>query len=256
MFHFGHVDDARHPPRQPLRSGATASSPTSPGDLERELKYLIPARRMPFVERWLAALCRADERFGQSDVWTVYYDTPHRLSLREKLNSDYLKAKIRVRWYAAPGGAPSGDAFLEMKRRVGDRRDKVRIPLVSAAEELSRRPLDDATWPTLLRRFSAEGIQVEGLWRPVVSLVYRRVRSVDVASGARVSCDSAIRPVSVPRRLLGAWRLGPLPVGVVEIKSRSDELPVNLTALPRLGGRAASFSKYAAVWAHLDPRSA
>jgi hypothetical protein len=213
------------------------------------LKYLVPVGRMPFVERWLAAICRPDAQHRGSLVWTVYYDTQERRSLREKLNSDYLKTKIRVRWYAS-----GADAFLELKRRVGDRRDKARITLPGAAPALAERPLDDAVWQDLLQRFGAGGVLIEGLWRPVLSLVYRRLRFVDRTSGARVSCDSAIRAAAVARRI--AFQPAPLPVGVIEVKGRSDELPTSLAPIVRFGGRAASFSKYAAVSAHLDPRSA
>jgi hypothetical protein len=235
---------------RPLRALPVPGSPRSPGDLERELKYIVPAGRMPFVQRWLAAICRQDPAYAVSDVWSVYYDTPDRLSLREKLNSDYLKTKIRVRWYQ-----PGGDAFLELKRRVGDRRDKVRVVLAGGAAALAGRPLDDAAWLQLLDRFRDDGVQVEGLWRPVVSLVYRRLRFVDAASLARISCDSAIRAAGVPRRWQAGWSRAPLPVGVIEIKGQSDELPASLAPVVRFGGRAASFSKYAAVWAQLDPRS-
>jgi hypothetical protein len=231
--------------------GRHCSFPNGIESLERELKYVLCAGRMPFAERWLASRCRADGRHASSDVWTVYYDTPDRASLGEKVNSDYLKTKVRVRWYAEPGGGAAGDAFLEMKRRIGNRREKHRVLLPGAAGALARQPLDDDRWSALPRRLLAAGVGLDGLWRPVLLLVYRRARFVDAASGARVSCDRSIRAASVPRWALGAWRPGPLPVGVIEIKGRSDELPANLSAIVRLGGRLSSFSKYAAISAHV-----
>lgn len=229
---------------------------TSVADLDRELKYLLPEGRAAFAERWLAALCRADSRHPASDVWTVYYDTPAQVSLREKVNSDYLKAKVRVRWYAPAGGSAAGDAFVEMKRRIGDRRDKVRLVLPSAAPDLTRRDLDDPIWGHLLQTLLAEGVRPGPAWRPVLTLVYRRTRFVDVASGARVNCDSGIRATAMARPPGATLRRAPLPVGVIEVKGPALELPRNLRAITRFGGRLASFSKYVAVWEHARLRPA
>ena len=209
---------------------------------------------MPFVERWLAATCRPDPRFGANDVFTVYYDTPDQQSIHEKIDSDYVKTKIRVRWYAPAGGAPHGDAFVELKRRVGDRREKVRLVLAGAAAALAGRPLLDPAWLAVPRELCREGVFLETLFRPVLALTYRRTRLVEVASGARVSCDSAIRATGAHPSLFAAGTPGPLPVGVVEVKGPSDELPMPLRTLTRFGARLTSFSKYAAVWEQVRTR--
>ena len=57
---------------------------------------------------------------------TVYYDTPRLALLGEKIGSDFLKTKVRVRWYAGRDGRPGDALFAEAKFRVGSQRRKVR----------------------------------------------------------------------------------------------------------------------------------
>ena len=85
-------------------------SPTS----NYELKFLAPRRRAAPARRWLQATCRPDPIFPESTVYTVYYDTATLASLSEKQNSDYLKTKVRLRWYRV-GNRFSETAFVEIK---------------------------------------------------------------------------------------------------------------------------------------------
>ena len=91
----------------------------APGRGERELKFTLPAARAQLARRRLETLCRRDPEFPAAIVWTIYYDTPALVSLGEKINSDYLKRKIRVRWYSDLEGRVTGPAFVEAKLRVG-----------------------------------------------------------------------------------------------------------------------------------------
>lgn len=215
--------------------------------LERELKFVVPASRVDFAARLLRTLCRPDRQYPDTDVWTVYYDSPSFDSLDEKLNSDYLKTKIRMRWYAPPGGTGSGPVFLEAKQRVGNRRDKIRALLPVTAETLVGRRLDDPAFQLAAERLAAEGILLGPDWQPMLALRYRRRRFVDVSSGARISLDSDITAVSVNPRYLFARSLGPLRVAVVEVKGLTEVLPGALRPLLPVGLRKASMSKYAAL---------
>jgi hypothetical protein len=238
-------------------AGVAGSTPVVIAGLDRELKYLVPAGRMPFAERWLATICRADPQHPCSDVWTVYYDTAAAAARGEKVNSDYLKTKLRVRWYADPGAPPAGDAVIEVKRRIGDRRAKTRIPLARSAADLSTRSLDDPIWSDLLTHLLCAGVPLAARWRPALMLSYRRRRFLDAASGMRISCDSALRGRALPGSMAVAPSGDPLDVGVIECKGPgADELPRNLGSIVKLGAWAAAFSKYAAVFAHATRRSA
>jgi hypothetical protein len=223
--------------------------PASPlvDDLERELKFVLPAARADIAARLLRTLCKPDARYPDADVWTMYYDSPGFDSLDEKLNSDYLKTKIRVRWYAPPGGPGQGPVFLEAKQRVGNRRDKVRVRLPMTADTLQSRRLDDPEFQSLPQRLADQGIVLGPDWHPMLALRYRRRRFVDRLTGARLSLDSDIAAVAVNHRHLFARNLGPLPVAVVECKGFADVLPGHLRVLLSLGLRKQSLSKYATL---------
>ena len=87
----------------------------APDEGERELKYTLPAGRADFTRRRLEALCRRDPQYPAALVWTIYYDTSAMMSLGEKLNSDYLKRKIRVRWYSDLSGHVSRAFHLPLR---------------------------------------------------------------------------------------------------------------------------------------------
>ncbi len=226
---------------------ATQPAPPSVEDLERELKFVLPASRVDPARRWLAMLCRRDAEYPDADVWTVYYDTPGFASLDEKLNSDYLKTKIRVRWYAAPGGPGEGAVFVEAKRRVGNRRDKVRVRLPITAEVIAGRALDDPLFAGLPHRLAETGVVLRSDWQPMLALRYRRRRFIEPLTGTRISLDSDIAAVRVNHRFLFSRHLGPLPIAVMEVKGHADELPGTLHPLLQFGLRKQSLSKYATL---------
>jgi hypothetical protein len=228
-----------------LTDDADAGAAPTPG--ERELKFTVPAGRVDAARRWLDALCRRDPQFPAAIVWTLYYDTPDLTALGEKINSEYLKRKVRLRWYSPVGGGPAGPAFIEAKTRTGTRRAKLRVPVPCDAEDVARWNLQDprlAAFPQLLR----DGPGVVQDLRPVVLLRYRRDRFVEPVSGARVSLDAEITPVKVNQRFLSVPDDRALDTAVLEVKGLHDELPPRLQPLLRLGARKCSFSKFLAIY--------
>jgi hypothetical protein len=237
----------------PPRAGASIAPPLVE-DLERELKFAVPIERADHVRHWLESLCRPDAQHPDADVWTIYYDTPALASLDEKLNSDYLKMKVRVRWYSPPGGVARGPAFIEIKRRVGNRREKTRLVLPMSAAELAGRALDDKVFAALPRLLAPTGTVLDASWQPMLALRYRRRRYVEVMSGARISFDTDIRATALNHRYLVARAEGPLRIAVVEVKGLSDVLPARLRPLIALGIRKQSLSKYAVLGLHVARR--
>lgn len=216
-------------------------------DLERELKFVLTSSRAELAWRWLATACQPDGQFPDADIWTVYYDTPDFDALDEKLNSDYLKMKVRLRWYAPPGESGAGAVFIEVKRRVGSRREKIRVKIDKPAETLTGRRLDDpifASFPALL---APRGVILSSAWRPMLALRYRRRRFLEPMSHTRISVDTEIQCAGVNERYLFARSQGPLSVAVIEVKGFADALPPRLAPLLAFGARKQSMSKYAAV---------
>lgn len=230
------------------------AAPPAPGDGERELKFAVLDGRVDMARRWLERICRPDPEFPAAVVWTIYYDTPHLASLGEKINSDYLKRKIRVRWYSDLEGRAAGPAFVEAKLRVGNRRFKARARLPYAADELAGWDLQDARFREFPLLLQEQGLDVRDLWQPVMLIRYRRDRFLEPLSGSRVSLDSDIAGAAVNPRFVSAPDFTPVGLSVLEVKGASDELPLALRGLLQLGIRKRSFSKLLAVFAHMTRR--
>ena len=226
-------------------------SPPSIDELERELKFVLPAARAAAALGRLEAICPPDPKYPRATVWTVYYDTPGGRSLDEKINSDYLKTKLRVRWYGSVDGVPSGPVFVEAKFRIGARREKVRVRVDEDAAAIARLPLEDPRFRAFPRALAGSGIPVGPAWQPMLRLRYTRARFIEPLTGSRVSLDYSIAAEAVNRRRLSVLNAGPLPFAVLEVKGREDTLPRPLLPLLHLGARQGSLSKYAAIYDHL-----
>jgi VTC domain len=229
-----------------------AVSATSVPDIgERELKFTLSEGRVDLARRRLDGICRRDSKFPEAIVWTIYYDTAGLASLGEKINSDYLKRKIRVRWYSDLSGRATGPAFVEAKLRVGNRRSKVRAQLPYPAEELARWDLQDPrfqTFPALLRE---HGIVLHDRWQPVMLLRYRRDRFFEPASRSRVSLDSEIAAAAVNHSVFSVFDSSTAGAAVLEVKGAGEKLPLALRSLLQLGLHKRSFSKFLVVYARM-----
>lgn len=218
--------------------------PAETDALDHEVKFVFPGATVEVARTILLAACRREAPHAASRVETIYFDGPGLESLDEKLGSDYRKAKIRLRWY--DGGAA---VWLEVKRRVGSRREKLRAPAPLDGRELSRRSLgapDLGCVPALL---AAVGEATPPGLAPAVHLAYRRERFVEPASGLRISLDSAITPLRIAEWATAASGIRRSAAGLrspflVELKGDRRDLPPALAALAALGGRRESFSKY------------
>lgn len=217
----------------------------APGALERELKFVLAEGRGALARRLLDALCRPDPRYPAAVVSTIYYDTPDLRLLGEKIDSDYLKTKVRLRWYRALDGHPAEeDSFLEVKVRAGSLRTKVRTGTPLRASWLDDAPFDAPELRDVLRLLPPLGVVVPQRLNPALLVRYHRYRYVEPVSGARVSLDSAIRaPRADPRLLRNSYNVA-LPSAVLEVKGLDDALPRSLRPVLHLGARRTAFSKY------------
>lgn len=217
-----------------------------------ELKYLVPAARAAFVRAWLDGIAQPDRQYPPALVVTTYYDTPGLDLLEEKINSDYLKAKVRVRWYAPLDGGPvRGPVFVECKFREGATRDKRRVLTDADPARLVRLPWSAPEWAELLDEVRADVPWRPGTLAPVLRLTYARYRYTDGAAG-RLALDTDLTVDAVnPARVASPARRDPLPLAVFECKAAGQDLPARLAPLVRFGARRSSFSKYLACYQHV-----
>ncbi len=221
--------------------------PSAVEALDHEAKYILPAAAAAAARALLAGVCRPERPHAGSLVETVYFDDAALSSLEQKRASDYLKRKFRLRWY--DGGGP---VWLEIKRRIGSRREKARLPTGLDGAALGARGLAGLAGLSFVALAAAQGVAVPADLLPTLRLRYQRRRYVDPASGTRLALDTDILAVERAEPW-GARALRRLDVALVEVKGGRRELPAALEVLARLGARRGSFSKYAACFAPTSP---
>ncbi len=214
------------------------------GEGSHEAKFCVPATGVPNVMGLMEERLARDESFPTARVSSLYYDTPDLQFVGHKTNSDYLKLKVRLRWYDDPiSGATDPDAFFEVKAKEGAERRKLRVALKGEAPHLAGLDLMSAELAGLPVRLAHAGPPLPPGLEPFVVVSYLRKRFVLARTGTRISLDWDIRVArSHPR--FGPVPDRPLDTAVVELKGDQRVLPPELRGLTDLGARLASFSKY------------
>ncbi len=219
--------------------------------LEHEIKYLVPAASAAALVAWTSSVCLRDGKYPPAMVHTVYYDTPRLALLGEKIGSDFLKTKVRVRWYADRDGRPGDALFAEAKFRVGSQRRKVRHRLPIHAAEAAGRPLHDPAWIQWLEPLRADAPHLPATLAPVLGVRYVRHRFVEAAHSGRVTIDEGIGLDRMNASRLNGRIPGVFPHAVFEYKGLLPDPPATLLPVVRFGARRGSSSKYLACYQHL-----
>jgi VTC domain len=220
-----------------LRSVEPALDPTSAWQASvprHEIKFIGPARAEPFASASLEALCAPDGQFPENVVHSVYFDSVDLASYAEKANGDYLKNKLRLRWYAEPGerGPKTGHewtAWLEVKTRK-----LLRLPGPSPREGLD---------PEALGAVVQE--HLGSARRPTCWLSYSRTRLWGPDGVTRLSIDRDLRVEWVARWIPSHWFGATPPVFVVEVKGDTAAVHPALSTLIMRHARKRALSKYA-----------
>jgi hypothetical protein len=219
---------------------------------EHEIKYVIGNNRSLQIVKWLETTCRKDPEFPEGTVSSIYFDTKTWRCLNEKLNSDYLKTKIRIRWYAdLENCIQSERAFVEAKLKTGAKREKIRRPLSLSGEQISQINLDDAMLLKIPQLLYGEGVSRHGNVFPVFDIAYKRLRFIDPLSNARICFDFDIRTLRSNPGMIPCFNPFILNTAVFELKGETSHLPLSLYPLISMGFRKASFSKYSACYYRL-----
>lgn len=240
-----------------ITASAIAEPKTPPGAgverLETELKYALPATRAASVIQLLERLCDPDPSFPMGIVSSIYFDTRDWTYLQEKRNSDYLKTKVRLRWYRMPAGRakPADTSFAEAKFRVGSKRSKVRVMTEHKGSDLELMALEDPRLLQIPPMLSAGGAPIRQDLFPSYVVSYTRRRYVDRATGSRIAIDHAIGAPRVNRNMVPQPFPCVLPQAVLEVKGTDGRIPPSLHTVLRVGCRKEAFSKYYECYRHL-----
>jgi hypothetical protein len=221
-------------------------------DTSVEQKYVFAGMYADLLHSWLTSHCDLDPEFPLGTISSLYYDTPTLQLYEEKRNSDYLKTKVRLRWYDAydeswtdrtPDEVP---CFLEIKAKVGSLRTKGRVPVTMPRQLLDDPFLQDPI-VELPRRSGIEAPELPSALMPMLLIQYERARFVDPVTGGRIALDTRIRAIAAhPHYVPARFPIG-LPVGVLEVKGAERDFPESLGPLSGYVTKIA-FSKYATCW--------
>jgi SPX domain protein involved in polyphosphate accumulation len=105
-----------------MASSAPITTPSTwgGGGRSHEAKFTLYGSAVPNVMALMQERLSEDDAFPTARISSLYYDTPDLRFVSDKRNSDYLKQKVRLRWYDNPStGVTDPDAFFEVKNKNG-----------------------------------------------------------------------------------------------------------------------------------------
>lgn len=215
---------------------------------ESELKFTHENHSSAAVKRSLDHICIADKEFQNNTVNSVYFDTHDWMFALEKASSDYLKTKVRLRWYQKTRQSNDKNpskCFLEFKSKIGSKREKSRVLMPFSGKNVMQSLQTDEN-KALIQQYIAEkapslvGFNI----KPKFVVKYNRHRYFEPLSQTRVSLDTNIQAFSVDRSFAQIFSKIRLNQSVLEVKGNCDALPVALRTIHAANLKKAAFSKY------------
>ncbi len=193
-----------------------------------------------------------DSQYYFGSISSIYYDTPTLELYYEKRNSDYLKTKVRLRWYSDESKGTLDNelqCYLELKSKNGVFRQKRRMPLSLSLTALKGDPFSEEEIVLVPSRVHELSYVSSGPLVPTVLIQYKRYRFVEVESHSRVALDVNIRCTHANPAYIMGFPPVHLSEGVLEIKGVHRYLPSSLNSISSYLSREA-FSKYARCLEH------
>lgn len=219
---------------------------------EYENKYVMPNHLAGKVRSWLNLVCPVDPDYPVGVVSSIYFDTPAFSMLDEKINSDYYKTKVRLRWYNQGAETASGQStFLEVKNRFGCKRIKLRLNPKLNLNDINEIELNDPLLMRVNETLKANSLFFPGIFFPVLLIQHNRHRFLDPSTRARICIDSDIRVTKTNRTMLPSSNCSTIKEAVFEHKGKDYCLPNLLHQLTAFGCLKSSFSKYSVCYQHL-----
>ena len=215
---------------------------------ESELKFTCEAFSAAFIKRGVESICRADKKFSENVISSIYFDTQDWLFADEKASSDYLKTKIRLRWYEASDSSKASKAskcYLEFKRKIGSKRTKSRVLMPFTGNQALSAVQDGANKEMIQQHINEHAPDLYGYSvEPKFVVRYARSRFEEPFSNTRISFDTDIQAFSVGNNFAQQASHVRLLESVLEVKGDVDDLPQALRSFHAGQLRKAAFSKY------------
>jgi len=210
-----------------------------------EIKFTIENTRSKQIIDWLKKSCKKDPEFPEGSISSIYYDTPKWKYLNEKINSDYLKTKIRLRWYSdLLNYRFSKDSFMEVKLKTGSKRKKIRVNTGYDGGFLDTIQMNDIILNQISLKLLSAGVLLGEAVFPTFQIRYKRIRFIDPYTLSRICFDYDIEVPKVNNHMISKQNPFPLKTAVFEIKGNVRRLPSCCKPLIGFGFKKESFSKY------------
>ncbi len=218
-----------------------------------EQKYIFIGQQKQMILDWLDHTCIRDPLFYSGTVSSIYYDSPRMNLYMEKRNSDFLKTKVRLRWYEKIEEFESNfgiKCYLEVKNKIGATREKKRIEVLVSSKKLSHHPFSEKDILNMPSKVLELGELPRGILVPMLLIKYDRFRFIDLQSNSRVSVDINIQCARANNKYLAALLPVNLGMGVLEVKGNHRQLPNSFREIGTYLTKE-SFSKYAQCFERL-----
>jgi hypothetical protein len=225
-----------------------------PRRFERKF-YLVP-HDVAGARMLLRHLCLPDSDYPSEQINSLYFDTSDLDQHERSSSGDFLKDKVRIRWYSTDDDINNMETiFIELKAKEGFASTKQRLKMQVPGKNLTSPELGKGivSRKLLLDTLARFGFFPYEMLQPIIKISYWRYRFTEVATGQRVSLDCHIRSTVIMPGLGNGERELELPGAVIEIKGDQMELPATLRRMRLLDIDWTRFSKYSAcIDAHMD----
>lgn len=218
-----------------------------PSGLVNELKFVGDELWVHQATCLLDSFCLADSEYPVGYIHSIYFDTPDRSYLDEKIDGDNLKQKVRIRWYGRTGPTGEGDipVFVEVKGRLGSARKKSRVTVPARERWINETPLTDPALVSFLYQHAGKTVESIPLnLVPVLCISYERLRYRCPQTDSRIALDRRIRAERVNATQFPSLSAVHLNRIVCEFKKSGKALPSWSDAFYDAGFRLRSFSKF------------
>lgn len=218
----------------------------------RELKFIVNAQQRAALEELMIQYMEPD-KFGNSTICNLYYDTPDYRLIRHSLEKPVYKEKLRLRSY---GQIKDGvDVFLEMKKKYKGVVYKRRIKLTEEQAQAFLERGEPLPEDSQIAREMAYFRDYYKTLAPRVYLSYERQAWFSTEdSGFRVTLDRNIRFRTTDMSLyapVGGEQILPPELSLLEVKA-SGGVPLWMVEhLSKNGIHKQSFSKYGRAYQRL-----
>ncbi|MBS5724822.1 MAG: polyphosphate polymerase domain-containing protein [Clostridiales bacterium] len=202
-----------------------------------EKKYLLSVGQYGQLINVLQEYTLPDA-YGNTDIYTIYYDTPDFLLVRRSIEKPVFKEKLRLRTYGRPEDHDT--AYIEMKRKYNKTVYKRRIAMpYREALEFLRTPENDSQ----IAREIGYMLDFYPQIQPAISMTYSRISLIGQEDpNLRITFDSNVRwrtnpidlaiPAAGTPLLEDGWKImelkfvGALPLWLVRLLSEVSCFPV------------------------------